>query len=265
MKKLLFTLTIALASLSVFSQTQYSFGQAHSYWNTSGCEKCAENVFTFDKLTITALEKYAKYSDDYDVNTPEKKTKAIIALIYKNMNDSIAESSIKLSVIPPPDKFILIGENKEFKLTLVQNLKTKKFYVLITKSFNYMDYSRHGADGYGFAELIKIVPKVPSPEEAELLSRYKSLIKSANTNTVVLQSIQRKCLTRGFFDDSKVKGIDKQTYNKNLSALKVKANKLDEIDRYEDKDGKARHKLTTSEIASLTDINNWNMNFYTID
>lgn len=258
MKKLLFTLTIALTSLSIFSQTP-------SYWKTTGCEKCAENVFTFDKLTITALEKNTKYSDDYDLNTPEKKAKAINALIYKNMNDSIAESSIKLSAILPTDKFILIGENKEFMLTLVQNLKTKKFYAIVTKSFDYMDYSRHGEDGYGFAQLIKIVPKVPSPEEAELLSRYKSIIKSANANAIVLQSIQRKYLTRGYFDESKVKNIDKQTYNKNLSLLKVKANKLTDIANYEDKDGKALHKLTTSELGSLDSINNWNMQFYPIN
>lgn len=258
MKKLLFTLSIALASLSIFSQT-------HSYWDTSGCEKCTENVFTFDKLTITALEKYAKYSDDYDVKTPEKKDLATKALIYKNMNDSIAESSIKLSAILPTDKFILIGTNGKFMLTLVQNLKTKKFYAIVTKSFDYMDYSRHGQDGHGFAQLIKIVPKVPSPKEAELLSRYKSIIKSANANAIVLQSIQRKYLTRGYFDADRVNNIDKQTYNKNLSTIKIKANKLADIANYEDKDYKARDKLTISELGSLDNINNWNMQFYPIN
>jgi len=148
---------------------------------------------------------------------------------------------------------------------LIQNVNSKLYYVLNKKaiefSYQQCENLRYDAE----AQIYKIIPKVSSAEEVELLSRYKSLIKSANTNCIALQTIQRKYLTRGYFDANRVKGIDKQNYNKNLASLKVKADKLAEIDRHENKDYKVQDKLTMLEIASLSDINNWNMNFYTIN
>ncbi|MGV3698281.1 hypothetical protein [Flavobacterium sp.] len=147
---------------------------------------------------------------------------------------------------------------KETKL-LIQNLNTKLYYVLNLEAF---EFSYGQCDNLRYdvlAQIYKVVPKSLSPKEQELLARYKALIKSANSNISILLSIQKKNLTRGYFDTDKVNVADRKIYNKNLDELKTKAQKLAEIDRNEDKDDVAQDKLTTSELASLSSINDWNL------
>lgn len=152
---------------------------------------------------------------------------------------------------------------------LLQNVKSKLFYVVNSDALFY-DYSRCAELRYGAppATIYKILPKTPKKptvKEQELINRYKALIKSGDANTKILKSIQVKCLTRGYFDERKMTKIDKQTWNKNISALKVKAGKLSEIDRYEDKDDKAQDKLTISELGVLDSIYNWLSNYSAIE
>lgn len=90
-------------------------------------------------------------------------------------------------------KFIMIGETSS--RILIQNLKTSQFYVLNNNTFNYIDWSTRKS-------VVKACPKVPN--EQELLTRYKSLIKTQKQKTVTLGTIQRKYLTRGYFDANKV-------------------------------------------------------------
>lgn len=147
---------------------------------------------------------------------------------------------------------------KETKL-LIQNLNTKLYYVLNLEAF---EFSYGQCDNLSYkvlAQIYKTVPKTLSKNEQDLVIRYKSLIKSANTNVAVLLSIQKKNLTRGYFDSDKVNAADRKIYNKNLDELKAKAQKLTEIDRNEDNDDIAQDKLTTAELASLSSINDWNL------
>jgi len=231
------------------------FGQEN--WNKSNCSKCAENPFTFDKNVVLVMEKYASTSKDYQVSTDELKKEFLGAIIITNETDNLATGLyVKISTIPSTEKFIMIGETSS--RILIQNLKTSQFYVLNNNTFNYVDWSTRKS-------VVKACPKVPNEKEQELLTRYKSLIKTAKVKTVTLGTIQRKYLTRGYFDESKVNAIDKKTYNKTLSELKVIAKQLSDIDAYEDKDDKAQDKLTTAEIATLSDVNNWNHNFFPIN
>ncbi|WP_291132619.1 hypothetical protein [Flavobacterium sp. UBA7682] len=147
---------------------------------------------------------------------------------------------------------------KQTKL-LIQNLNTKLYYVLNLEAF---EFSYGQCDNLSYkvlAQIYKTIPKTLSKNEQDLVNRYKSLIKSANTNVAVLLSIQKKNLTRGYFNPDKVNAADRKIYNKNLEELKAKAQKLAEIDRNEDKDDIAQDKLTTAELASLSSINDWNL------
>ncbi|WP_269224134.1 hypothetical protein [Flavobacterium sp. IMCC34518] len=250
MKRLLVLLSLSLAHSISFGQT---------IWDKSNCEKCSENQFTFDKVTILKLEKDPSFNK-FD-NQIYKYNLSLGAMIIKNENDDESLGKyIKLSDIPSTDKFILIGDS--FKNVLIQNVKTKLFYVTNSASFNYMDYSK--SDENGFKTLIKHVPKALTVNEQELLNRYKSLIKSGQANANVLKSIQIKCMTRGYFDPQKMNKTHKQIWNKNILALKSKADKLSDI-KYEDTDNKALDKLTMSELGSIHNINQWDSNFSTIE
>lgn len=183
--------------------------------------------------------------------------------MLKKITDTIGEG-VYLDSADATAKFILIGENKNTNETLIQSLKSKIYVVIDTGLFNYMDYPRKGADGYGFAGIIKVVPKELSVETKSLLTRYKTLIKSAYTNAIVLGNIQRKYKTKlGRFNPNAVSKIDRQKYNQNLKEIKAKASKLRSIDK-EDKDDKAQDKLTIDEIACLSDIYNWEVNYFPI-
>lgn len=147
---------------------------------------------------------------------------------------------------------------------LVQNLKTKLYYILNQDA---LDFSYQQCEKLSFStpsSIYKIIPKELSESEKELLSRYKTLIKTAKTKSITLGTIQRKYLTRGYFDPNKVNAVDKKTYNNTLLELKKIAKQLSEIDK-EDKNNIAQDKLTIEEIATLSDVNNWDLNFYPIN
>lgn len=240
--------------IALFLNCVTSFSQI--IWDKSSCSKCADNQFVFDKTVLPKLEKYAANSSDYDVNTPEKKKDFVGTYIIKNENDTISKGQyLKISSIPADDRFIMIGKRDD--KILIQNIKTKLFYVLNNNTFNYTDYSRSNENGY--VTLVKVVPKELSPSEKELLARYKSLIKNADADIAILLNIQKKYLTKGYFDPAKVSALDKKTYNQKLDNLKTIASKLAEIDKYEDNKNILEGKLTTSELGSLSNINNWNL------
>lgn len=238
----------------------FSFAQGN--WDKSKCGKCAENPFKFDKSVLLKMERIAKIPDDYDFSSAEKRKRFVGAILLKNESENISTGTyIKFSSLLETDKFIMIGELNDN--ILIQNLKSKLLYVVWDKPFNYMDYSR--SDENGYKTFVKKCPPIPSASEQELLTRYKALIKSANTNIASLLTIQKKYLTRGYFDASKVSGIDKKTYNTKLDELKEKAKKLADIDSYEDRDNKAQDKLTTAELGYLSTINDWNYNVYKLN
>ena len=120
-------------------------------------------------------------------------------------------------------------------------------------------------DANGNGMLMKYCPKELSQEEKLTLSKYKSLIKSADQNIATLLAIQKKYLTRGHFDEARVNSSDKIIYNKNIDSLKAKALQLSDIDRYEDKDHKIQLLLSDSEIASLMNIGRWDLNQYKLN
>ena len=88
--------------------------------------------------------------------------------------------------------------------------------------------------------------------------------KTAKSKTEILGTIQRKYLTRGYFDSNKVNGIDKKTYNNTLIELKKIAKELKQFDN-EDKNNIAQDKLSMDELATLSNVNDWNLNYYPID
>lgn len=240
----------------------YSISIGQSKWDKSNCEKCSENQFVFDKITIAKLEKEPRFSESDEY--ADGRNLYFGAVILKNEEDSLSLGKyIKLSSILITDRFVLIGNSDADENVLIQNVKTKLFYVTNSISFDYIDYSRKDNDG--FRGLIKIVPKVLSLKEQELIKRYKMLIKSGDANCIALRSIQNKCLTKGYFDDSKMTKIDRQTWNRNISALKVTYTKLNDIDKFEDKDNVAQDKLSTSELVSLEGFNTWLSNFFILD
>lgn len=243
MKNLIHQVLLVIMPLISFSQ---------EVWDKSDCAKCPENIFVFDKTSISNLERQYTSSSVTD----EQKRNYTGAVILENETDSlILGSYIALRDIPTTDKFILIGNSSD--KMLIQNLKNKKLYVVYSKTFNYIDYSRTDEDG--FRGLIKILPKQSSSSEKELLARYKAHIKKGDAYIISLKSIQKKYITKGYFDTNRVNITDKKLYNQKLAELKQIAQKLSDINMYEDKGNKAQDKLTTAELASLNAINEWNM------
>ena len=59
-------------------------------------------------------------------------------------------------------------------------------------------------------------------------------------------------------------GIDKKTYNNTLIELKKIAKELKQFDN-EDENNIAQDKLSVDELATLSNVNNWNLNYYPID
>jgi hypothetical protein len=229
--------------------------------------------FVFVKTTIARIEKYAAYSDDYSVRNAESKKRMQGMYLINNSDGKVDYNTtpyVKFSDIPITDKFIMItdaeyGIGNVEKNLIIQNIKSKQLYCISAYAIrDYQDSSNsiNLANGNGW--LTKYLPKEFSSEEKQLLSKYKNLIKSTNSNMLILSSIQKKYVTKGYFNSSNVSKTDRVTYNNNLVDLKKKANQLEEIDRYEDKDDKAQNRLTQQEIVMLVKINDWNSNFQKI-
>lgn len=279
MKKIFFGLQILtmFSSISMFSQLQTEANkitildkaqqedqeQQENILNSNAAsEDEGKFKFTFDKIALAKLEKQLKYSDYH--SDKEKELYSSIVLINAKTVDIIDGRYVKISTFPVTDKFVdAKGSIKSSDFLIIKNIRTQELYAINTFSKYWTDYSSSSIAGH--KELIKQCPIVPTAKEQELINRYKALIKSGEANTKILKSIQVKCLTKGYFDERKITKIDKQTWNKNISALKVKAGKLSEIDRYEDKDDKAQDKLTISELGVLDSIYNWLSNYSAIE
>jgi hypothetical protein len=261
--KILFISYLTLLSHLAFSQTipineivEQTAQENPNYWEDE--TDIVKPTFTFDKTVLAKLERELASSDYY---TDDNKTLYSGAKIVENKSMKISDGRyVKLSSIPEKENFVYVSQG-ENQLYLIRNIKTQELYVLHTFTMNYADYSSSS----GPKKLIKETPIPLAPKMQELLSRYKLLIKNANANISVLVSIQKKYVTHGRFDEGRVNAVDKKTYNTNLSALKEKADKLAEIDRYEDKDDKAQDKLTPAELASLSNINDWNINQFKLN
>jgi hypothetical protein len=155
------------------------------------------------------------------------------------------------------DKYYVdMGENG-VKIIL-QNTKTKLYYIINNSTFQ-KDYFIDG----NIEKLISKPPLTLDEIKAKkasfnlLVTKYREGIKSANINRLILSSIQKKYLTRGYFDSNRVNSIDKKKYNLNLSILNSKANKMKKMQRDEDEDDKALNKLTSEEIIIYVDIMDW--------
>ncbi|NRT13603.1 hypothetical protein [Flavobacterium sp. 14A] len=253
MKKLLFILLLSIGTnFSIYSQESYSF--------------------TFVKSSVQNLEKKASHNDDGmsgDLfKTPILK-KRMLGMFLVNENGSFdyeTSKYITFSSIPATEKFEIKEDveygSRDWEQNLsIYNVKTKeKYVVMIFPMRDLQDYNNMGNEANGNGWLTKTCPKELSAEKKALLIKYKALIKSADANIAVLNTIQKKYLTRGYFDTNRVNAVDKKLYNKTLDELKNKAEQLADIDRYDDKDNEVQNKLTLSESGSLYNINNWNVN-----
>lgn len=232
-----------------------------------------KETFSFVKSSILNLEKKAKVNDDtmdgrLFSTTILKKRMLGMFLVEDTTSpiDYVTAKYISFLSIPATDKFEMITDanyaNTNYEQNLfIQNIKTKQKYAVISFPMrNLQDYSNMSNQANGNGWLTKNCPRELSIEEKTLVAKYKALIKSADANIAVLLSIQKKYITRGYFDAERVNSLDKKLYNKNLDELKIKANKLTDIDRYEDKEDIAQNKLTLSESGSLYNINDWNIN-----
>lgn len=159
------------------------------------------------------------------------------------------------------DAFYNAGEQQ---IALIQNLNTKLYYLLNQDALNFTfqncENLPYGVDG----TIYKIIPKSLTIKEKEILTNYKSLIKIAKSKTIILGTIQRKYLTKGYFDENRVNATDKNTYNKTLLELKTIAKQLSNIDK-EDKDNKVQDMLDIDELATLTNTNDFNYKYYPIN
>jgi len=250
MKKLILSY-LMLFSLSTFSQEEISNEIEQENPNAWEAETDkAKPTFTFDKIVLAKLEKELKYSDYY---SEDQKTLYAGARIVKDKSTKVDEGQyVKLSSIPEAEKFVYVSKGANY-LYLIRNVKTKELYALHTFTINYADYSSASEH----KNLVKESPIPLSVSQQELLSKYKSLIKNANANITLLQGIQKKSLTRGYFDASKVNALDKKSYNKNLTALKSKIDQITDIRKYEDKDKIVQDKLTLTELGQISNITSW--------
>ena len=192
-----------------------------------------------------------KYSSHYSYNE----------ILYTAENPEIITSySGKINVFNLDDKyFVERGENGS-KIVL-QNTKSKLFYVV-----NSATYEKDYINENEVEKLLKKIPLTTSELNAIktasnlLIAKYRAGIKSADINRMILASIQRKYLTRGYFDESKVGSLDKQKYNQNLKTLKDKAVRLKSLLVDQDSDEKVFNKLNLNEIQIFNDIMYWRIN-----
>lgn len=233
-------------------------------------------AFTFVRSTALDIEKRAD-ADGMDAklySTPELKKRMLGMFPIMDITSTVdynSEKYIKFSAIPSTEKFEMITDseygssNWEANLFL-QNIKTKqKYAVMVYPMRNYQDYRNMANDVNGNGWLTKDCPKELSQDEKIILAKYKSLIKSANQNIATLLTIQKKYLTRGYFDEEKVGSSDKIIYNKNIDSLKAKSAQLKDLEQDEDNDRKIQFILTDSEISSLINISSWDRNQYKLN
>ena len=153
--------------------------------------------------------------------------------------------------------YVSIGENGN--KIILQNTKTKLFYIINDSAYQKDYYDNNGKN----EKLICQIPLTQAEINAKkvafdlLVTKYRTGIKSASINRSILSSIQKKYLTRGYFDENRVNSIDKQKYNQNLTSLKSKATKMKKMQLEEDDDDKALNKLSYDEITNYVDIMNW--------
>lgn len=247
-----------LTLLSICSFSQISSGESiknEPYQeNPNSWEQETDKIkptFTFDRVVLTKLEKELKYSDYY---SDSDKILYSGARLVKDKSMKVSDGTyIKLSSIPETEKFVFVSSGANYYY-LIRNIRTKELYVLHTFTLNYEDYS---SSANGHKSLVKTMPIPLSAEEQIVLNKFRTLIKNANANINILLTVQKKCLTRGYFDESKLTAIDKKTYNKNLLALKSRADEISDLRKYEDKDKKAQDKLTLTELGQISTIMDW--------
>lgn len=237
-----------------------------------------KDVFTFVKSSALNLEKRAKYNDDGRggslFSTPILKKRMLGMFKVDDITDSIDYNSGKyliFSLIPITDKFEMITDD-EFGSSnwegdlFIQNIVTKqKYAVMVFPIRTFQDFSNMGNELNGNGWLTRFCPKELSQDEKIILAKYKALIVSANANIAVLLAIQKRYITDGYFDSDRISSSDKITFNRNITALKLKAEQLSDIDKYEDKDDKLQDRLSISELGSLSNISDWNFRVSRID
>ena len=230
-----------------------------------------KSAFTFVKSSIIFLEKRASVNNDgmdgHLFSTPILKKRMLGMFLVEDITSPIDYNSdkyIKFSAIAVTEKFEMItdseyGKNDNWEENLfIQNVKTKqKYAVMVFPMRKFQDYNNSSNELNGNGWLTKYCPKELSQEDKVLVAKYKALIKSADVNMTTLKSIQKKYMTRGYFDSERVNSIDKKSYNKNLKELKEKGKKLSDIREYEDKKHIIEGRLTISELGSLSSINDW--------
>lgn len=243
--------------MSAFSQNEMNndfelkeLQENSSIWTIETDNK--KPTFTFDKSVLNKLEKDLKYSDYY---SNENKMLYSGARIVADRNMKVEDGKyIKLSEIPENTHFIYVSQEKNGNSQyLIRNVKTKELYVIHTFIWTYSHYSASN----GMVNLIKEHPIPLTTDEQKLLSKYKALIKEGGVNAKALNDIQKKALTRGYFDSSKVNNVDKKTFNRNLTAIKLKIDQISDFRNYEDKDRLIEDRLSFNEIAQMSAIMSW--------
>lgn len=242
MKKIL-TVVILCSFLQLFSQKQRNF--------------------SFVKSTITFLEKQVKFN--FKDESPEFKKRMLGVFLIKDSTDIIDYSTakyIKFSEILPNEVFSIyfdgqFGSHTERTNLFITNVKSKQRYAIMTNPVDMYDYTNHDIDSE--RSLMKWLPIQLTSEENAIFNRYKTLIASAKINRKTLSSIQKKYLTRGYFDSNRVSSVDRKIYNTNYNQLKSISEKLSEIVRYEDKDEKIKNRLPTAMYDDLISIGEWSM------
>lgn len=256
MKKIIFPL-FTLVYIPVFSQQeindnfeQKELQESSSIWTIETDNK--RPTFTFDKSVLNKLEKDLKYSDYY--NDEDKLLYSGARIVADRSMKPKQGSYIKLSEIPENTHFIYVSQEKNGNsLYLIRNVKTKELYVIHTFIWSYQDYSASS----GIKSLIKEHPISLTADEQKLLNKYKSLIKEGSVNVKALNDIQKKALTRGYFNPSKVSAVDKKTFNKNLVAIRLKIDQISDFRKYEDKNQVIEDRLSLNEIAQMSAIMSW--------
>lgn len=247
---LLFLLVSSFAFSQASSDTEISQENPNSWQAENDNPK---PHFSFVKTVLAKMEKELQYSDYH--NKEEKIIYSGARIVKSKEMRADNGQYIKLSSIPETEKFVVVCESSDSKMYLIRNAKTNQLYAIPSFSINYVDYSPSG-----MKNLIKIYPIPLTQTEQELLTRYKLILTKGNANVNVLLGIQKKCLTRGFFDPSKMNATDKKSYNKNLSALQLRADEIADIRKYEDKEKNVQDRLTLTELGQISNIMDWARN-----
>lgn|GEM_PF-1907286 len=230
------------------------------------------DIASAKKLVSKASSEFrsTQYINSYSSMSDETKLKLYTgALVVSKLGDDAAQDILDAIDSSLFIKFTEIGVNERFRrvgygnhFTVLKNIKTAKFYIISVDPFGFRDFSR--SDKYGFKGLFDVEVPKPTLEQQKYISLYRKHLTALKNNMNILSAIQKRYLTYGYFDSSKVGKSDRTIFNLELRKLNKNFNNVTDLLKFNEDVKSIFEMLELEEQGTYNTAKSWIYNMIEI-